>query len=119
MTESVEIRLSVTHRRFAWYDLSSPPEDALSKVGLGDRPNHFPAQLSGGERQRFATARAVSKNPKVLLCDEPTGALDSATGVLVLEALHRINHELGLSEGKTVISHPDNTIAHGSRVRGR
>lgn len=70
------------------------PEDALALVGLGERLDHFPAQLSGGEQQRIAIARAISKNPDVLLCDEPTGALDSATGVVVLEALERANREL-------------------------
>lgn len=71
------------------------PEEALQLVNLGDRLHHFPAQLSGGEQQRVAIARAVAKNPAVLLCDEPTGALDSETGVLVLEALERANRELG------------------------
>jgi putative ABC transport system ATP-binding protein len=70
------------------------PEDALSIVGLAERLDHFPAQLSGGEQQRIAIARAISKNPAVLLCDEPTGALDSQTGVVVLEALERVNREL-------------------------
>ena len=71
------------------------PEDALSLVGLGERLNHFPAQLSGGEQQRVAIARAIAKRPQLLLCDEPTGALDSATGVLVLEAIEAVNRELG------------------------
>jgi putative ABC transport system ATP-binding protein len=71
------------------------PEDALQLVGLGARLDHFPAQLSGGEQQRVAIARAIAKRPDVLLCDEPTGALDSATGVLVLEAIERIHGELG------------------------
>ncbi len=71
------------------------PEDALALVNLQDRMDHFPAQLSGGEQQRVAIARAVAKNPAVLLCDEPTGALDSETGVLVLEALESANRELG------------------------
>jgi len=71
------------------------PEDALALVNLQHRMDHFPAQLSGGEQQRIAIARAIAKNPAVLLCDEPTGALDSETGVLVLEALERANRELG------------------------
>jgi putative ABC transport system ATP-binding protein len=71
------------------------PEEALGLVGLRDRMDHFPAQLSGGEQQRVAIARAIAKRPDVLLCDEPTGALDSATGVLVLQALERINRETG------------------------
>ncbi len=79
------------------------PEDALSLVGLGPRMDHFPAQLSGGEQQRVAIARAIAKNPDVLLCDEPTGALDSNTGRRVLEALTRINDELGTTTA--IISH--------------
>ena len=71
------------------------PEDALALVGLQERMDHFPAQLSGGEQQRVAIARAIAKRPAVLLCDEPTGALDSATGILVLQALERINRETG------------------------
>jgi len=70
-------------------------EEALKLVGLKDRMDHFPAQLSGGEQQRVAVARAVAKRPGVLLCDEPTGALDSATGIQVLEALEKVNQELG------------------------
>src|SRR5215470_348539 len=70
------------------------PEECLRMVGLGDRLHHFPAQLSGGEQQRVAIARAVVKRPEVLLCDEPTGALDYGTGKLVLEVLDRINREL-------------------------
>jgi len=71
------------------------PDEALQLVGLGSRLDHFPAQLSGGEQQRVAIARAVAKNPAVLLCDEPTGALDSTTGVVVLEVLEKVNRELG------------------------
>ncbi|MDH4215836.1 MAG: ABC transporter ATP-binding protein [Gallionella sp.] len=71
------------------------PAEALDLVGLGNRANHFPSQLSGGEQQRVAIARAVAKRPDVLLCDEPTGALDYATGKLVLEVLERVNRELG------------------------
>ncbi|HVY44400.1 MAG TPA: ABC transporter ATP-binding protein [Minicystis sp.] len=69
--------------------------DALRLVGLGERLDHFPAQLSGGEQQRVAIARAVAKRPSVLLCDEPTGALDFRTGIVVLEVIERVNHELG------------------------
>ena len=90
------------------------PEDALAIVGLGERLHHFPSQLSGGEQQRVAIARAVSKNPEVLLCDEPTGALDSATGVVVLEALHRINHELGTTTA--IITHNADIAKMADRV---
>jgi putative ABC transport system ATP-binding protein len=72
-----------------------PPETALEMVNLGARLDHFPAQLSGGEQQRVAIARAIAKRPKVLLCDEPTGALDVKTGIVVLEAIQRVNQELG------------------------
>src|ERR1035437_1827091 len=71
------------------------PEEALDMVGLTARMNHFPSQLSGGEQQRVAIARAIAKRPEVLLCDEPTGALDVRTGMTVLEAIERINRELG------------------------
>lgn len=71
------------------------PEAALELVGLGARMDHFPAQLSGGEQQRVAIARAIAKRPAVLMCDEPTGALDVRTGIVVLEAIERINRELG------------------------
>ncbi len=79
------------------------PEEALAMVGLEERINHFPAELSGGEQQRVAIARAIAKRPEVLLCDEPTGALDSKTGVRVLESLAQINNELGTST--VVITH--------------
>jgi putative ABC transport system ATP-binding protein len=70
-------------------------EAALELVGLGQRMHHFPAQLSGGEQQRVAIARAIAKQPSILLCDEPTGALDSRTGILVLEAIETIHREIG------------------------
>jgi putative ABC transport system ATP-binding protein len=79
------------------------PADALAMVNLTDRQDHFPSQLSGGEQQRVAIARAVAKNPAVLLCDEPTGALDVHTGILVLEAIARINSELNTTTA--VITH--------------
>ena len=79
------------------------PEAALQLVGLGPRATHFPAQLSGGEQQRVAIARAVAKRPAVLLCDEPTGALDISTGIVVLEALAQVNTELGTTT--VVITH--------------
>jgi putative ABC transport system ATP-binding protein len=79
------------------------PVDALRMVNLVERKDHFPAQLSGGEQQRVAIARAVAKNPAVLLCDEPTGALDVHTGILVLEAISKINRELGTTTA--VITH--------------
>jgi len=78
-------------------------EDALALVDMSDRQDHFPSQLSGGEQQRVAIARAISKRPDVLLCDEPTGALDAATGITVLAAIERINHELGTTTA--VITH--------------
>ena len=79
------------------------PEDALGLVGLGDRLDHFPAQLSGGEQQRVAIARAVAKRPDVLLCDEPTGALDAETGRLVLKTLVDVNREVGTATA--IITH--------------
>lgn len=84
------------------------PEEALERVGLSHRINHFPAELSGGEQQRVAIARAIAKRPDVLLCDEPTGALDSATGVQVLEALTEVNRDLGTA---TVL------ITHNANIR--
>jgi putative ABC transport system ATP-binding protein len=79
------------------------PEEVLDLVGLGDRLDHFPAQLSGGEQQRVAIARAVAKRPDILLCDEPTGALDHGTGKLVLAAIEQVNRELGTTTA--VITH--------------
>lgn len=80
-----------------------PPEEALRIVGLENRMDHFPSQLSGGEQQRVAIARAVAKRPDVLLCDEPTGALDVRTGIIVLQAIEKVNRELGTTTA--VITH--------------
>jgi putative ABC transport system ATP-binding protein len=88
---------------------SMAPEAALGLVGLAQRLDHFPAQLSGGEQQRVAIARAIAKRPDVLLCDEPTGALDITTGAVVLEAISRVNQELGTS---TVV------ITHNAAIAG-
>jgi putative ABC transport system ATP-binding protein len=84
-------------------DRPMDPAEALSRVGLGERLDHFPAQLSGGEQQRVAIARAIAKSPDVLLCDEPTGALDFETGKVVLEVLDRVNRELGTTTA--IITH--------------
>jgi len=94
--ENVELVTEIAERPMA-------PVDALKLVGLGDRMDHFPSQLSGGEQQRVAIARAIAKRPDVLLCDEPTGALDYETGVLVLEVLQKINREVGTTTA--VITH--------------
>lgn len=85
-----------------------PAEEALAQVGLAHRLDHFPAEMSGGEQQRVAIARAIAKRPEVLLCDEPTGALDSKTGVQVLEVLREVNDRLGTS---TVV------ITHNAAIR--
>jgi len=90
------------------------PEAALDLVGLGNRLDHFPAQLSGGEQQRVAIARAVAKRPEVLLCDEPTGALDSTTGRLVLDVIQRVNQELGTTTA--LITHNAAIAAMADRV---
>lgn len=90
------------------------PEEALKLVGLGDRMDHFPSQMSGGQQQRVAIARAIAKNPAVLLCDEPTGALDSTTGVVVLEALERANRELGATT--VIITHNADIARMADRV---
>jgi len=89
-------------------------DDALAIVGLSGRMDHFPSQLSGGEQQRVAIARAISKNPEVLLCDEPTGALDISTGIVVLEALERVNRELGTMTA--IITHNADIAAMADRV---
>ncbi len=90
------------------------PEEALELVGLGNRLDHFPAQLSGGEQQRVAIARAVAKRPEIMLCDEPTGALDSKTGILVLEALASTNRELGTTTA--IITHNVSIGGIGDRI---
>lgn len=89
-------------------------EEALERVQLGARMHHFPAQLSGGEQQRVAIARAIAKKPDVLLCDEPTGALDSRTGVIVLEAIREVSRDLGTTTA--VITHNIATGAMADRV---
>jgi putative ABC transport system ATP-binding protein len=94
--ENVAIVTEIAHKPMR-------PEDALALVNLENRMNHFPSELSGGEQQRVAIARAIAKNPAVLLCDEPTGALDSETGVLVLSAIEQINRELDTTTA--VITH--------------
>jgi len=114
------------------------PEEALEMVGLSARMDHFPSQLSGGEQQRVAIARAIAKRPEVLLCDEPTGALDVTTGITVLEAVERINRELGtltvvithnavmsemadrvlyLSDGKIVRTHHNETRLPAAQLK--
>jgi putative ABC transport system ATP-binding protein len=90
------------------------PEEALALVGLGQRLDHFPTQMSGGEQQRVAIARAVAKRPQVLLCDEPTGALDAQTGVMVLDVIARVNRELGTTT--VVITHNAVIAAMADRV---
>ncbi len=87
-------------------------ETALQLVGLGERMDHFPAQMSGGEQQRVAIARAIAKRPDVLLCDEPTGALDSKTGIRVLEALSQVNEELGTTTALITHNAAIKDIAH-------
>ena len=105
--ENVELVTEIAERPM-------PADDALRLVGLGERLHHFPAQLSGGEQQHVAIARAIAKRPDVLLCDEPTGALDFATGKLVLEVLERVNQELGTT--MAVITHNAAIAAMADRV---
>ena len=91
-----------------------PADEAIDRVGLTPRRDHFPAQLSGGEQQRVAIARAVAKKPQILLCDEPTGALDFTTGIRVLSVLERVNRELGTTTA--VITHNAPIAAMADRV---
>jgi putative ABC transport system ATP-binding protein len=90
------------------------PDEALAMVGLRERVDHFPAQLSGGEQQRVAIARAVAKNPTVLFCDEPTGALDSTTGRAVLNVLKDVNEKLGATV--LIVTHAASQAAMADRV---
>jgi len=90
------------------------PAEALMLVGLENRMNHFPAELSGGEQQRVAIARAIAKRPEVLLCDEPTGALDSKTGIRVIEALLEVNAQFGTTT--LIITHNANVQSIADRV---
>jgi putative ABC transport system ATP-binding protein len=105
--ENVELVTEVAHEPM-------PAADALALVGLENRADHFPSQLSGGEQQRVAIARAIAKRPHVLLCDEPTGALDVATGIRVLEALVRVNRELATTT--LLITHNADIAQIGDRV---
>lgn len=95
-------------------DKPMTPDAALQLVGLGERADHFPSQISGGEQQRVAIARAIAKRPDVLLCDEPTGALDYETGKLVLDVIARINQELGTTA--VVITHNATIAGMADRV---
>lgn len=88
------------------------PEETLRLVGLGERMDHFPAQLSGGEQQRVAIARAVAKRPDVLLCDEPTGALDFRTGRIVMDVIERVNREVGTTTAVITHNAPIAAMAH-------
>jgi len=90
------------------------PEEALARVGLADRMDHFPSQLSGGQQQRVAVARAIAKRPEMLLCDEPTGSLDSESGVQVLEAIAEVAQEVGATT--MIVSHNAGIAAMADRV---
>ena len=105
--ENVELVTEIAERPM-------PAADALRLVGLGERLDHFPSQMSGGEQQRVAIARAIAKRPDVLLCDEPTGALDSETGIVVLQALARANRELGTT--LVIITHNATIAQMADRV---
>jgi putative ABC transport system ATP-binding protein len=103
--ENILVPMEIAGRR----DARARAQMLLDEVGLHDRGHHYPSQLSGGEQQRVAIARAIAKRPDVLLCDEPTGALDITTGIIVLEALQRVNRELGTA---TVV------ITHNAAIAG-
>ncbi len=105
--ENVELATEICKDHF-------DPAETLAQVGLQDRMNHFPAQMSGGEQQRVAIARALAKNPKLLLCDEPTGALDSSTGRQILSLLQRTCRETGMTV--IIITHNSSIIPMGDRV---
>ncbi len=105
--ENVELATEICKDHF-------DPAKTLEQVGLQDRMNHFPAQMSGGEQQRVAIARALAKNPKLLLCDEPTGALDSSTGRQILALLQRTCRETGMTV--IIITHNSSIIPMGDRV---
>lgn len=107
--ENVQVPLEL-----AGADGAAVSSELLERVGLGGRGHHYPAQLSGGEQQRVAIARAIAKRPAVLLCDEPTGALDISTGIVVLEALARVNAELGTTT--LVITHNAAIASMADRV---
>lgn len=105
--ENVELATEICRDHF-------DPAQTLGKVGLADRMDHFPAQMSGGEQQRVAIARALAKNPKLLLCDEPTGALDSTTGRQILSLLQQTCHETGMTV--IIITHNSSIVPMGDRV---
>ncbi len=105
--ENVELATEICKDHF-------DPAETLAQVGLQDRMNHFPAQMSGGQQQRVAIARALAKNPKLLLCDEPTGALDSSTGRQILSLLQRTCRETGMTV--IIITHNSSIIPMGDRV---
>lgn len=90
------------------------PEDALARVGLSDRMDHFPAQLSGGQQQRVAVARAIAKRPQLLLCDEPTGSLDSESGIQVLEAIAEVTRDVGATT--LIVSHNADIAGMADRI---
>ena len=108
------VELPLVYRRVPMRERHEKAMEALSAVGLADRADHTPAELSGGQQQRVAIARAVAKRPSVLLCDEPTGALDVTTGVLVLQAIERVNRELGTTTA--VITHNATIARMADRV---